>query len=283
MKLEKITLDSLLDELNELPSDWMDDRARDVVALVKVASEELRHAKRPITSGVLAGLLGRDPDFLDVCRLFLAKSQEAVAHELSDALGGESMGWARLRSHARKEPERMAQALVALDLPHTIQQQLDRQWRAEDILIERYKMTRGRAIAGQKRGRALEDEVEVVLKATGVPFERSVTFTGHKGETAKCDFAVPSRSTPKIVIEVKGFEATGSKLTDFLGDVLKIGQAKSFHMYFFLVTDGRGWHHRVSDLRHLVQYHRDGIIDMIYTQQRLEALAQAARHIYENE
>lgn len=283
MRFKKVTLEDLLAELTELPSDWMDDRAQDVVALVKDAGQELRRFEQPITAAGLTGLLGENANFLDVCRLFLTKSQEAVAHQLSDALGSQRMGWSRLRSVARKEPERIAQALVSLGLPGVIQRHLDRQWQAEDILIERYKMTRGRAIAGQKRGRGLEDEVEAVLEAAGVPFERNVTFTGHKGKTAKCDFAVPSKLTPKVVIEAKGFEATGSKLTDFLGDVLKIGQAKGFHMYFFLVTDGRGWHHRASDLRHLVNYHRDDLIDMIYTQQRLGQLAEAVQHIYENE
>ena len=88
---------------------------------------------------------------------------------------------------------------------------------------------------------------------------------------------------PKVVIEAKGFEATGSKLTDFLGDVLKIAQAKGYHMYFFLVTDGRGWHHRVSDLATPVKYHHDGLIDMIYTQHRLDEMADAVLQIYDNE
>lgn len=65
--------------------------------------------------------------------------------------------------------------------------------------------------------------------------------------------------------------------------MLKIGRAKTYHMYFFLVTDGRGWHHRVSDLRHLVEYHHEGLIDMIYTQRRLDDMAEAVRQIYDNE
>lgn len=283
MRFEPVSLDELLGELSELPSDWMDERASGVVAEVKVSLQELRKTASPVGREDLARLLDDNPEFLDVCRLFFGKSQESVAHELSEKLEGGRMGWQRLRSFARQEPAKMAAALAALDLPEVIQSHLDRKWTAEDVLIERYKMTRGRAIAGQKRGRGLEDEVEAVLEKAGLPFERNITFSGHKGETAKCDFAVPTRSTPKVVIEAKGFEATGSKLTDFLGDVLKIGRAKGYHMYFFLVTDGRGWHHRISDLRHLVDYHHEGLIDMIYTQSRLGQMADAASHIYENE
>lgn len=110
-----------------------------------------------------------------------------------------------------------------------------------------------------------------------------MTFTGKKGQTAKADFAIPGKDRPKIVVEVKGFEATGSKLTDFLGDVLKIGQAKDYHMYFFLVTDGRGWRNRVSDLRQIVQYHQENLVDMIYTRRRLGELARTARRILDTE
>ncbi|MFP3940915.1 MAG: hypothetical protein ACLF0P_11460 [Thermoanaerobaculia bacterium] len=54
-------------------------------------------------------------------------------------------------------------------------------------------------------------------------------------------------------------------------------------MYFFLVTDGRGWHNRVSDLRKVVEYHHENLIDMVYTRVRLPDLAAAVKHITENE
>jgi len=283
LQFSNVGLDDLLGELSELPSDWMDDKARGVVAEIGASARELRKIAETATADDLERLLDANSEFLDVCRLFLGESQETFAHLLSDHLEGRRVGWPGLRTLARKKPATVAAALVALGLPEVIQGHLDRRWEAEDILIERYKMTRGKAIAGQARGRGLEDEVEAELRACDVPFERGVTFVGHKRETAKCDFAIPSRTDPKVIIEAKGFEATGSKLTDFLGDVLKIGQAKGYHMYFFLVTDGRGWHHRISDLRHLVAYHHDGLIDMIYTQSRLGEMAEAVRQIYENE
>jgi hypothetical protein len=160
---------------------------------------------------------------------------------------------------------------------------LNKKWAIEDVLIDRYKMSRGRAIAGQKRGRGLEEDVEKALKGIGVPYEARVTFVGRRGITAKCDCAIPTRNDPKIVIEAKGFEATGSKLTDFLGDVLKIGQAKKYHMYFFVVTDGRGWHNRRSDLQRLIDFQNEGLVDMIYTRSELPRLASDVRQIVENE
>ena len=110
-----------------------------------------------------------------------------------------------------------------------------------------------------------------------------MSFVGKQGETAKCDFAIPGRENPQVVIEAKGFEATGSKLTDFIGDVLKIAQAKDYHMYFFLVTDGRGWQNRVSDLKKLIGYQHEGLIDMIYTRRGVDELAKAVKGILAKE
>jgi DpnII restriction endonuclease len=164
-----------------------------------------------------------------------------------------------------------------------IEQQVWREWTINDVLLDRYKLGRGRAIAGQARGRGLENEVEAILQGVEVPYEPRVTFTGPTGNTAKCDFAIPTRNEPLIVIEAKGYESTGSKLTDFLGDVLKIKQAKGYHTYFFVVTDGRGWFNRESDLKQLVKLHEDGTIEMIYTRARLQDLARDVRQLWTTE
>lgn len=282
MQLDKITLEDLLLELEELPSEWMDEKAQALVAHIQISLARLRALDRVVTKGDLAEELRQDARFLDICRLLLGKGQEPAAHMMCEALGTRT-SWTKLKALARQDPERMAAALEALKLPEIIRSHFERRWQAEDILEERYKMSRGRAIAGQQRGRGLEDQVGTVFEELSIPFERGIAFVGKKNATAKCDFSIPSRNHPKIVIEAKGFEATGSKLTDFLGDILKIAQAKDFHMYFFLVTDGRGWHHRISDLRRIVEYHRDGLIDMIYTRSRLADLAAVVKHIYDNE
>ncbi len=82
------------------------------------------------------------------------------------------------------------------------------------------------------------------------------------------------------MIEAKGFEATGSKVTDALGDILKIERARAMHMYFFVVLDGRGWH---NDLRNIVQAQNAGRIDMIYTTSRLDELGREVTRIYGQE
>jgi hypothetical protein len=76
------------------------------------------------------------------------------------------------------------------------------------------------------------------------------------------------------------YEATGSKLTDFLGDILKIKQAKGYHTHLFVVTDGRGWVNRQSDLKRLLDLHQEGIVEMIYTRARLGQLGEDVRQIW---
>ncbi|HYC93691.1 MAG TPA: DpnII family type II restriction endonuclease [Thermoanaerobaculia bacterium] len=233
-----------------------------------------------MTAANLAEILREQPLALDVFRLLTGRGQEPMAHDICGALGLTAGKWDALRSRARRDPETMGRALAQIGMPQLIREQIWREWTIEDVLVDRYKLGRGRAIAGQSRGRALEDEVQAALERAGVPFEARVTFVAPSGATAKCDFAIPSRERPRIVVEVKGYEATGSKLTDFLGDVLKIKQAKAYHTYVLVVTDGRGWHNRKSDLKHLVDLHHDGTIEMIYTRKRLVQLAEDVRAIW---
>ena len=58
----------------------------------------------------------------------------------------------------------------------------------------------------------------------------------------------------KTVIEAKGFEATGSKQTDVIGDVERIIKDKRSDTTFLLFTDGLSWRVRSNDLRKLVKY-----------------------------
>ncbi|MEN6368274.1 MAG: DpnII family type II restriction endonuclease [Thermotogota bacterium] len=283
MKFPKVAIEGLLSQFAELPADWQDATARRVVGSIGSSVAALRTLGRRIRPQDLEDRLQADSAFLDTCRLLLGLGQEPAAHVLSDALGRESLTWTKLRALAVQAPAELAEALVRAGLPEIIDNGLGKEWRLEDVLIERYRMSRGRAIAGQQRGRGLENAVEEALRTANVPFVPRVAFVGKQGKTAKCDFAIPGKNSPKVVVEVKGFEATGSKLTDFLGDVLKIAQAKDYHMYFFLVTDGRGWQNRESDLRKLVQYQHEGLIDMIYPRRALPQLAQAVRSILQKE
>ena len=164
-------------------------------------------------------------------------------------------------------------ALVSLDLPEKMAKAINYEPVWSDILIERLRSGRGSAISGQKRGRGLEDFTEELIKEVfGDQYETRCTFNGADGKTAKCDFAVPSRSRPRIIIEVKGYGATGSKMTDIIGDLDAIIDAKRHDSYLLFVTDGTTWKARLSDLRKIVERQNQGKIARIYTMNMREAL-----------
>ena len=143
-------------------------------------------------------------------------------------------------------------------------------------MLERLKGGRGSAIKGQRRGRALEEFTEDIVKSVfGTDgYDRGCSFVGRSGHsTEKADFAIPIKSDPRILIEVKAYGATGSKQTDVLGDVGRIMEQKRPDAIFMLVTDGKTWEQRTSDLGKLVKYQNVGIIYRIYTKQMASDLA----------
>src|SRR5581483_7187414 len=119
---------------------------------------DLRNLKQKPTAKDLEYMFREDPNMLDVCRLFIGKGQEPVAHMICEKLGISSANWSRLRAIAKHDPEKMAAVMESIGVPDLIDQHLKKEWQAEDILIERYKLGRGRAISGQSRGRGLENE-----------------------------------------------------------------------------------------------------------------------------
>ena len=138
--------------------------------------------------------------------------------------------------------------------------------RWSDVLAERLRSGRGSAISGQRRGRGVEDfAVAVVRKVFGTNFAVRCNFIGARHQTAKCDIAIPSRSQPRILVEAKGYGATGSKMTDIIGDIEKIIAAKRADTAFLFFTDGVTWKQRRSDLRKIVEYQNNGDITRIYT------------------
>jgi hypothetical protein len=150
----------------------------------------------------------------------------------------------------------------------SIRSAVNRQYTWKDVILERLKSGRGSAIKGQRRGRALEDFVESIVKSVFGPgsYDTRCSFVGLTGQsTEKADFAIPSKEQPRVLIEGKAYGATGSKQTDVLGDVKRIIAEKRHDTTFMLVTDGTTWNQRVNDLRKLIQLQNEGYIYRIYT------------------
>lgn len=135
-----------------------------------------------------------------------------------------------------------------------------------DALVGRLRSGRGSAVAGQKRGRLVEDFVENIVKSIFQDgYDARCSFIGQRNDVARCDFAIPNRVRPSIVIEAKGYDATGSKMTDVIGDIEKIISAKRQDTAFLLFTDGTSWLQRRSDFVKIVEYQNQGDITKIYT------------------
>jgi DpnII restriction endonuclease len=258
MKVVAQRLDDILGALQPLKVEWQDDVARRVIARL-----EKFPRKKVYSAADIQGILDLNfDDGLLICRLFLALSKDDFTAALKGALGGAGSGIKRY--HADKS--KFIDALVNLQLLEAVALNTDRKPKWSDVLVERLRSGRGSAISGQKRGRGVEDFAEAVVKGVfGADYGKRRTFTGSRNRRAKCDFAVPSKANPQIVIEAKGYGATGSKMTDVIGDIEKIIEAKRADTAFLFFTDGLTWNQRKSDLRKIVEYQNAGDIMRIYT------------------
>jgi hypothetical protein len=258
MKVVAQKLDDILAALRPLRVEWQDDTARRVIIrLGKMPRKKL------YDSADIEALLDKHfDDGLLISRLFLALSKDEFSAALKGALGGGPTGITRYRA----DKSQFIEALLRLGLFEAIALHMDRRPKWTDTLVERLRSGRGSAISGQKRGRGVEDFAESTVRAVfGGNYGKRCTFTGARGKSAKCDFAIPSKADPRIIIEAKGYGATGSKMTDVIGDIAKIIEAKRADTAFLFFTDGLTWNQRKNDLRKIVDFQNAGDITRIYT------------------
>jgi len=273
--MAQITLEELLEQIEPINVDWMDETAEMVLETTPRVISRLKRSE--INQKTIESLLVEEDYALDLFRLFLDISQDILLNIFKK--NGIKGDFRTIRHKCRSQSEKIGEILIESGLIEAIEYHIGREWKLEDVLLERYKQMRGSAIRGQHRGSALEDAVENVLKEInndkGIPYESRTNFVNSYGKASKADFMIPSRERPKIIIEAKAYEATGSKLTDVLGDILKILEVKDPETRFFFVTDGIGWYRRISDLRKIVEHHQHGEIEMIYTRKTLHQLKRA--------
>ena len=258
MQVRDQTLDEIERNLSPLNVEWMDEAAAEAMALLAELPAKESYDREDVASmldqGFERGIL--------CARLFLMLSKDNMTIELTRELGEGGIGIKRYKA----DRERFLDAFDRLGLPGLMTTTINYQPIWSDILMERLRSGRGSAIQGQKRGRGLEEFTEALVKEVfGTAFESRCTFTGADGKTAKCDVAIPDRGRPRIVIEVKGYNATGSKMTDIIGDLDAIIDAKRHDTTLLFVTDGSTWTARRSDLRKIVERQNQGKIARIYT------------------
>jgi hypothetical protein len=212
-------LDDILASLQPLTVEWQDDTARRVIETLK----HLRVKKAYTIEDVQKLLDNHFEDGMLICRLFLGMSKDHFVSVLKGIPGHVGIGSKSYHAH----PDAFIQSLLSIGLLEAMAEEANRKRHWSDVLVERLRSGRGSAIAGQKRGRSVEDFAEaIVTKVFGTEFQTRCTFSGPRGQKAKCDFAIPSKSAARILIESKGYGATGSKMTDILGDIRAIVAAK---------------------------------------------------------
>jgi hypothetical protein len=260
-------LGDIIENLRILTVDWQDDIARRVVERLRLLPVKAAYTEEDLKEILHGGVdlpklsSARFDEGLLAIRLFLGLSDDQFGGALRDALGAGGYGIKRYRA----EPAVYLAALVELGLLEAMVAETTRPLHWTDTVVERLRSGRGSAISGQRRGRNVEDFVEEVVKKVFDTYQTRVSFTGNRGITAKCDIAIPSKELPRIIIEAKGYGATGSKMTDISGDIGKIIEAKRPDTVFLFFTDGITWKQRMNDLRKIVALQNDGHITRVYT------------------
>jgi DpnII restriction endonuclease len=251
-------LNEILDSLRPLTVEWKDDTAKRVISEI-----EAMPCKQAYTVADVQTILDRHfDDGLLILRLFLGLSKDLFSAALRNELGTVASG---IKAYTAS-PAGFIEALVRMGVLEAMGEQTNRIPKWSDVLVERLRSGRGSAISGQRRGREVENFAEAVVRRVfGDAFEVRCTFRGKNDRPAKCDFAIPSKADPRIVIESKGYGATGSKMTDVIGDIEKIIAAKRSDTALLFFTDGLTWKQRISDLRKIVAYQHTGDITRIYT------------------
>ena len=271
MKRYNQTYDEIISKLSVLKSSWKDEHAEAVIEKLNNIPKKDTYTTQDVETildiedGIFKGKSEskRFDVGITVIRMFLDVSKDECTAMLKAELGDLGIG---IKSW-KKDREKYLSVLKNMGILNALNDAINKPVTWKNIIEERLKGGRGSAIKGQKRGRELEDWVEEKIKIVFKDnFETRCRFAGASGQgTEKCDFAILNAKDPSILIEVKGYGATGSKQTDVLGDITRIVNEKRPDTNFLLFTDGTTWKERGNDLKKIIEMQNKGDITKIYT------------------
>lgn len=166
---------------------------------------------------------------------------------------------------ARERPEELISWMAEdFDLVPLLELQVHEEYTFGDILVARggTKVTAGRA---GETGRSIEDAIEGVAKALNLEYEVRTRFKGSGGDSAPADLLILRRGEPVIAVAAKGFDSTGSKLTDAVREMQEMVKVRTPMMFIMAAIDGIGWKSRQNDLRKIYDMRARNEIDGLYT------------------
>lgn len=246
------------------------------------AADDIRDAARSLAQlddhepAALAEWITAHPKWVPVLGLAVGLSQEKLKNVMRDKF--DTSGWVTL---ARERPDDVIDWLdVDFDLIRMVATQLDRNYEFGDVLVARAGPRVTATRAGES-GRKVEDEIEAIASDLGLTYQTRTRFTGRNGRTAPCDLVVPDTDNAAIVVAAKGFDSTGSKLTDAVREIEEMADVRLPRQFVIAVIDGIGWKSRKADLRRIHALWESQQIDGMYTLASLdkfrEDLEDAAR------
>ena len=214
-----------------------------------------------VTRATLESLVSESPNVVRALGLAVGLSRERLRNHLRHRF--DTSGWVAL---ARSRPHELIEMLDEdFGVVAIVTAERRKVYDFGDILVERSgtRQRAGEAIAG---GRAVEDAIEALTKALGLPYKVRSRFVGRDGADAPCDLAVPGDGREaKIVCAAKGFDSTGSKLTDAVREIEQMAAVRLPTQFVFAVVDGIGWKSRQADLRRIFALRETDQIDGLYT------------------
>ncbi|MBA2323407.1 MAG: hypothetical protein H0V92_05085 [Pseudonocardiales bacterium] len=216
------------------------------------------------------------PSDVPVLGLAVGLSQEKLKNALKHRF--DTSGWVTLaRVHSAALVEMLDEEF---DLVRLVDAQRHTMFTFGDVLVARGN-TRQSATRAGLAGRTVEDEIENIARGLGLEIATRTRFTGRNGRTAPCDLAVMAGDQIAIAVAAKGFDSTGSKLTDAVREVEEMADVRLPTQFIMVVIDGIGWKSRINDLRRIYRLWGSSQIDGMYTLRSLDAfridLANAAR------
>lgn len=209
----------------------------------------------------LAAWVKEDPHRVPVLGLAVGLTQERLKNVLRTKF--DTAGWVKL---ARTRSVDIVKWLEQeFDVVAMLELQRDRNYRFGHVLVARAG-SRVRATSAARSGRDVEDEIEAVAERLGLDYSTRTRFTGRNGQTAPCDLVIHNRrGEPAIVVAAKGFDSTGSKLTDSVREIEEMAEVRLPRQVVMAVIDGIGWNSRKSDLRRIHSLWDRDMIDGMYT------------------